>query len=217
MATTTKKQQPTWENLQQRGGPYTFAELRTLYSRPGMAPVGDTAWHCDTCGRIIGTYSSTQLDAFYRERGTFTERQSPTPPQLVRDLEAHLMDAENLLREINADIEAAYTERAKADRDQRNAEEAARSGRFPTPVDPKERASWTARRQYAEMRIAELKAAREEALRTRNEASDAYIVRFAEWRAELLQAERRAHDEAAGLAPDPDEVAGPLARWLARR
>ncbi len=207
----------TWQDLQARGGPYSTEELKVLWDRPGMSPVGANAWHCDGCNRIIGTYSSTQLDAFYRERGTFTERQRPTPPQLVRDLEAHLVDAENLVREINADIEAAYTERAKADRDQRDSEEAARSGRFPTPVDPKERASWTARRQYAEMRIAELKAAREEALRTRNEASDAYIRAFAEWREELLQAERRAHDEAAGLAPDPDEVAGPLARWLARR
>ncbi len=126
----------TWQELEQRGGPYSAEELRTLYSRPGMSPLGVSAWHCGTCNRTIGTYSSAQLDAFYRERGTFADNPAATPPQEIQDMEARLVHCEQVSRDVAQKLGEAYTELARLTQQERDAEAAAsrpaRPGELPS-------------------------------------------------------------------------------------
>ncbi len=79
MATTTKRQ--TWQELEQRGGPYTPEEMRVLYDRPGMTPVGGDAWHCDTCGGMRGQYTSSGLAAAGYPNKPVTSSMRPRTPE----------------------------------------------------------------------------------------------------------------------------------------
>ncbi len=205
MATTTKRQ--TWQELEQRGAPYTPEEMRVLYDRPGMTPVGGNAWRCDSCGRMVGTYTSAQLDAFYRERGTFTDKPAATPPQEIQDMEARLVHCEQVWRDVGQKLGEAYTELARLTQQERDAEAAAGSPRgfgqsFGESATDK--AFRRARMQEVNGRIAQLKDAQREALEVRNEASNEFMYCFAQWREQVRQEEERANREAAGLTPEQE-------------
>ncbi len=211
------KQKQTWQELEQRGGPFTPEELRTLYSRPGMAPVGDTAWHCETCGTVKGTYSSLQLDQYHKARGTFADKPAATPPQEVRDLEARLVEREQVFRGVGQRLSEAYAELARLNQEARDAEAAASSPRgFGQSFgeSSRDKAVRRARIQEVSGRIDQLKQAQTGATLARNETSTEYMQRFSEWREQVRQEDERANREAAGLTPEPEPKPNALERFL---
>ncbi len=211
------KQKQTWQELEQRGGPYTFAELRTLYTRPGMAPVGDTAWHCETCGTVKGTYSSFQLDQYHKARGTFADKPAATPPQEIQDMEARLVHCEQVSRDVAQKLGEAYTELARLNQEARDAEAAASSPRgFGQSFgeSSRDKAVRRARIQEVSGRIDQLKQAQTGATLARNETSTEYMQRFSEWREQVRQEDERANREAAGLTPEPEPKPNALERFL---
>ncbi|MDP9379028.1 MAG: hypothetical protein M3Q29_02560 [Chloroflexota bacterium] len=218
---TKQKQQTTWQQLEQRGGPYTFAELRTLYTRPGMAAIGDTAWCCETCGTVKGTYSSFQLDQYHKARGTFADKPAATPPQEIQDMEARLVHCEQVFRDVAQKLGEAYTELARLTQQERDAEAAAsrpaRPGELPSVESSTAKAFRRARIQEVNGRIAQLKDAQREALEVRHEASNEYMQRFAEWREQVRQEQERANREAAGLPPEQEPEPNALERFLSGR
>ncbi len=214
----TKQKRQTWQELAQRGGPYTPEELRILYSRPGMAPVGDTAWYCETCDTVKGTYSSFQLDQYHKARGTFADKPAATPPQEIRDLEARLVEREQVFRGVGQKLSEAYAELARLTQQERDAEAAAsrpaRPGELPSVESSTAKAFRRARIQEVSGRIDQLKQAQTEATLARNETSTEYMQRFAEWREQVRQEEERANREAAGLTPEPEPKPNALERFL---
>ncbi len=195
----------TWKELDARGGPYTPEELRVLWDRPGVTQVGANGWQCDTCGAIRGSYTSADVDAYHRERGTFIERVGPEPPQLVGILEGRMKMTQRVVQDIDREITNAHAEIARINE--------AHKRHMPTgpnqmadPVREERRARELA---VVEARIGELKAAREEASTPMAEASDEYIRAFGAWRMQLLEDER-----AANQPPDPPKR-NALERFLA--
>ncbi len=213
MATASKK--ATWQDLQARGGPYTPEEQRVLYDRPGMHPIGTNAWACETCNRVMGIYTSAQVNEYHRSKGTLQERAVPTPPQHIQELESRATHCESVVRGIGQDLGEAYGELAKLEAASRAAEAARQSGR--PSESPQEQAIRTARIQEVNGRIDRLKDAQLEALIVRTEASNEYEQAFAQWREELRQEEERANRVAAGLEPEPQPKVSQLERWLSGR
>ncbi len=212
---TTKKAPATWQDLQARGGPYSPEEQRVLYDRPGMHPIGSHAWGCETCGRVVGTYTSAQVNDYYRSKGTLQEKTMPAPPQHIQELEARATHCEGVVRGIGQDLGEAYGELAKLEAARRRAGEARETGR--PSESPQEEAIRAARTQDVTARIARLKDAHLEAVIVRTEASDQYMQAFAQWREELRQEEERANRVAAGLEPEPQPKVSQLERWLSGR
>ncbi len=101
MGTTTKRQ--TWQELAQRGGPYTPEEMRVLYDRPGMTSVGGDAWRCDTCGGMRGHYTSSGLAAAgYPNKPVTSALRPRTPEEEAEEREAveAVLHFDGILRDI---------------------------------------------------------------------------------------------------------------------
>ncbi len=201
----TKAKTVTWQELRDRGGPYTVEELRVLYDRPGMNRLGDNACCCDTCGAIRGSYTSADVDAYHRERGTFIERVGPEPPQLVGILEDRMKMTQRVVQDIDREIANAYADIARINE--------AHKRHMPTgpnqmadPVREERRGREIA---AVEARIGELQAARAEASTPMAEEADEYIRAFAAWRMRLMEDER-----AANMPPEPPKR-NALERFLA--
>ncbi len=197
----------TWQELRDRGGPYTVEELRVLYDRPGMNRLGSNAWCCDTCGAIRGTYMSADVDAYHRERGTFIERVGPEPPQEVLDAEARMIHACGVYDDIGRQVAEAFQDREKA-------AAVGSSGHTPgqmvnTQEDERQKAFRAARVASVDARIAQLQSAHLEANEVRGVAMREYQELFSAWRHKLWEAER-----AANQPPEPPKPSA-LERFLA--
>ncbi len=204
-----KAKTPTWQQLRDRGGPYTVEELRVLYDRPGMNRLGNNAWCCDTCGAIRGMYTSMDVDAYHRERGTFIERVGPTPPESVQALEERARHTREVWEDIGREIANAYAEITKIN----NAHSSRRGPTIGVMDDGGAERQRAARVAMVQARIDELQVAQEQAAVPMGEAGDAYVQAFAAWREELRQEEDRAAREHDAVIEPPKRNA--LERFLA--
>ncbi len=85
MAVAAKKQ--TWQELQERGGPYSAEEHRVLWDRPGVRKLNDNAWLCGMCNRTIGFHTSADLER------AFGPPRSPAPSVSPRTPEEEAQEA----------------------------------------------------------------------------------------------------------------------------
>ncbi len=199
------KKQTTWQELKARGGPYTAQEFLIVNDRPGMTKVGNGAWECDNCGRIMGYHNAV---AHYRQQvaaGRIVEPVRPEPPEDVRALFDAWQHTEQVLQDVGKDLAAAQDDLAKTRRTVRHDSEQRSMGR---EVSPAEVSRHQAMVQMAEARVQQLRDAYEEAGRQRNEALQLYTTAYGAFRRRVRE------EEQAKRTPAPEPKPSALDRWL---
>ncbi len=205
-----KAENVTWQELAQRGGPYTPEELRVLWNRPGTTAIGKGAYRCDTCGVIRGWYSSADLvNAGYPERVPTPSLRPRTPEEEAEEHEAveAVLHFDAILRDIAAERGKLGRERLEHVRYLESVPARAAQG---IHVDPIERTRREFSIQQLDARLGRLAVAEAEAKEMRAEP----VARLDE----VLQriAAQRAADSRAAVEADQQEDRKPnaLERFL---